>query len=208
MMKNLLILPLVLLSFSVSADGQFILGTLGKTDFYSEFHSEDDRFARSLDSNFVRYGANFYSFIEDSYYLGASFVTLDGFVRRCSEIRYLSPELCQTVNTHRTSYGGEIGWNFEYYTPFIGANFHTGDLAIFSHTKTDEWSLDGGIWLTLDRFYLRGAMYSIEDGDSRSIAVGYLYHLDSDFVLGSAIELWLDRDIEGVSFTLSFGRTF
>ena len=126
MMKNLLILPLVLLSFSVFADGQFILGTLGKTNVYSEV----DRFGSSLDSNFVRFGANFYSFIEDSYYLGASYVTLDGFVRRCLEIPNIFPVggNCLTVNTRRTSYGGEIGWNFEYYTPFIGANYHTGDL--------------------------------------------------------------------------------
>lgn len=205
-MKNLLILPFVLLSFSVFADGQFMLGTLGKTEVYSE----DDRFGISLDSNIVRYGANFYSFIEDSYYLGASYVTLDGFVRQCFEIPSIFPVggNCRTVNTRRTSYGGEIGWNFEYYTPFIGANFHTGDLAIFSHTRTDEWSLDGGIWLTFDKRYLRGAVQNITDSENRSIAVGYLYHLDSDFVLGSAIELWLDSDIDGMSFSLSFGRTF
>ena len=208
-MKNFLILPLVLLSFCVFADERFILGTIGQVTV----DSEDDGFGLSVESSMLGFGTNFYNFKDESYYLGASFVSLSGDVDICSEIRYIIPgdidQVCVSGDTSATSFGGEIGWNFEYYTPFIGANYYTGEIEVFGQSESDdEWSLDVGIWLTLDMVYLRGAVYSIEDGDSRSIAGGFLYQMDSDFVFGAAVEFLLDSDVDGMSLTLSFGRTF
>ena len=208
-MKNILILPLVLLSFCVFADGQFILGTFGQVTV----DSEDFRFRSSLESKSVLYGANFYNFKDESYYLGASFASLSGDVDVCSEVWFIAPgdfdQICFSGDSSATSFGGEIGWNFDYYTPFIGVKYYTGEIEVFRQSESDdEWSIDGGIWLTLDKVKLRGAVYSIEDSDSRSIAGGFLYQMDSDFVFGATAEFLLDSDIDGMSFTLSFGRAF
>ena len=213
-MKNFLILPLVLLSFCVFADGKIHLGTIGQVTV----DSEDDGFGRSVESNMRGIGLNFYRFRDENYYLGASFASLSGDIDVCSDVGYVVPndidQACVSGDTSATSFGGEIGWNFEYYTPFIGINYYTGEIEVSNRSESDdEWSLDVGIWLTLDRFYLRGAMNSIEDGDSRSIAGGFLYQMDSDFVLsdfvfGATVEFLLDSDVDGMSFTLSFGKAF
>lgn len=213
-MKNLLILPFVLLSFSVFADGKIHLGTIGQ----ATLDSEDDEFGLSVESNMRVFGLNFYRFSDENYYLGASFASLSGDIKVCSDVGYVVPndidQTCVSGDSSATSIGGEIGWNFEYYTPFIGINYYTGEIEISNRSESDdEWSLDVGIWLTLDRFYLRGAMYSIEDGDSRSIAGGFLYQMDSDFVLsdfvfGATVEFLLDSDVDEMSFTLSFGKAF
>ncbi|MDE0646106.1 MAG: hypothetical protein OXH84_07730 [Gammaproteobacteria bacterium] len=198
-MKNLLILPLILLSVCVFADDRFIIGTIGQVT--ADF--EDDEFGLALESNALGLGANFYNFRDESVYLGASFTRFTGDIDVC-EVTF-----CISGDVNNTSFSGEIGLDFDYYTPFIGATFDTGEIEILGQSESDdEWSFNAGIWLTLDMVYLRGAVYSIDDSDSRSISGGFLYQMDSDFVFGAAAEFLLDSDSDGMSFTLSFGRAF
>ncbi|MDE0402625.1 MAG: hypothetical protein OXI36_04285 [Gammaproteobacteria bacterium] len=197
-MKNLLILPLILLSVCVFADDRFIPGTIGQLTA----EGDEDEFGLVLESSMLGLGTNFYNFRDESVYLGASFTSFNGDIDICEDARCISGDISST------SISGEIGRNFEHYTPFIGAVFQTGETEILGLSEsTDDWSINAGIWLTLDRVYLRGAMYSIDDSDSRSISGGFLYQMESEFVIGAAVESLLDSDIDGMYFTLSFGKS-
>ena len=196
-MKNLLALPLVLLSFCVIADDRVILGS-----FEQETLEEEDDVS-SVESTLNGFGARFYSFTDEGFYLGAGFSQLTGDIDLCVET------VCVSADSSGTMFSGEVGRDLGQWTPFIGASFSSSEVEIFGESESDEtWGLNAGLWLELDTFKLRGALTNLDDSDNRAVFGGVLLQMDNNFAFGAEFGMLLDSEVDGFRFSLQIGRTF
>ena len=196
-MKRLLVVPLVLLSFSVIADDRIILGSFERetTDAdTSEFTGE---------TTLNGFGARLYNFKDEGLYFGASFVSRSGDYELCAGTD------CFSGDASATMFSGEIGRDLGNWTPFVGLSFTSSELEIFGETDSDETtSFNAGLWLELDTFKLRGALIDLDDSDNRAIVGGLLFQMDNNFALGAEFGVLLDSEVDGFRFSLQFGRKF
>lgn len=196
-MKNLLVLPLVLLTVSVFAGDRVILGS------FEQETTEAEDAVSSAESTLNGFGARFYNFKDEGLYLGAGFAQLTGDLDLC----VLSN--CISADSSGTIFSGEIGRDLGQWTPFVGASFSSSEVEILGESESDEtWGLNVGLWLELDTFKLRGALTDLDDSDSRAIFGGLLFQMDNNFILGAEVGTLLDSELDGFRLSLQFGRVF
>ncbi|MXZ55912.1 MAG: hypothetical protein F4227_05560 [Gammaproteobacteria bacterium] len=215
-MKNLIILPLILLSVSAFADSRItlgeriILGSVGQTTD----ESEDSETGFTVESSALGFGASFYNFTEESLYLGASLTQYSGDLDICGALLCISPEGCPdkarlSGDSTATTLTGEIGRDFDKWTPFIGASFASTKLNLRGESESDkEWNFLAGVWLEMRPFKLRGTVYSLDDSDNRTISGGMLFPMTDNIIIGADFGVLLDSDKDGFSFSLQIGRIF
>ena len=198
-MKNLLLIPLILLSFCVFADDRVILGSF-EQESAEVAEAEEDVDAESSLSGF---GARLYNFRDEGLYYGASFANLTG----DSEVCALT--ICVSVDSTATLFSGEVGRDLGQWIPFVGTTFYSTEIEAFGESESDEsWGLNAGLWLELETFKLRATINGIDDSDSRSINGGILFQMDNKFAFGAEIGMLLDDEVDGFRFSLQFGRSF
>ena len=196
-MKNLLLIPLALLALCVFADDRVFLGSFEQESAEAE---EEDIDAESSLSGF---GARLFNFKDSGIYYGLGFAQLTGDSDLCA----LSD--CVSFDSTSTLFSGEIGRDLGQWIPFVGTTYYGTEIEALGQTETDEsWGLNAGLWLELDTFKLRASINDLDDGDSRSIAGGFLFQMDNSFAIGAEIGKLLDDEVDGFRFSLQIGRTF
>lgn len=198
-MKNLLVVPLVLLSIYVIADERVILGSL-------ELHTEDAEVAHggtTIKSSLNGFGVQFLRFADSGYYFGGNFSRLSGASESCVRSQ------CLPSNTDfsQTIFSGEMGWSFGDWTPFFGMSFvdedSTGESADYSSFTT-------GAWLAFDAFRLRGAITKTQQtdfSDSRTwVSGGFLYPMRNEWAVGVDFGSEIEGDRDGFRLSFQFGR--
>lgn len=198
-MKNLLVLPLVLLSIYVSANDRVILGS------FEQESAESEDAERNIDaeSSLTGFGARLYQFSTEGLYLGAGFSHLTGDLDICQLT------LCLSADASRTRFVGEIGKDFGQWTPFIGTSFSSWEVDAPGESESDEtWGVNAGLWLELDTFKLRGALTHLDDSDNRAVSGGMLFQMDNNFALSAEIGMLLDDEVDEFRISLQFGRSF
>ena len=196
-MKNFLAVPLVLLSFCVTADERVILGSFER----QTEEAEVDYFGFFFKSTANGIGLQFLNFVDSGLYLGAEFSHLTGDSEAC-----VGPQ-CVSADTdfNHTMFSGKIGRNFGDWTPFVGASYNNTES---DGESVDGWGLDVGSWLRLDPFKLHGTITNVDDEDVRGISSGLLFQMNNTWVLGAEIGTLLDSELDVFSFSLQLGRTF
>ena len=196
-MKNLLFLPLILLSFCVFADDRVILGS------FEQESTEAGEAGVDAESTLRGFGARLFNFEDSGLYYGASFAHLTG----DSEFCVLSN--CASFDSTGTLFSGEIGRDLGQWIPFVGTTFYSAEVEAFGESESDEsWGLNAGLWLELDTFKLRATINDIDDSDSRSITGGILFQMDNNFAFGAEVGMLLDDEVDGFRFSLQIGRVF
>lgn len=196
-MKNLLVIPLLLLSFCLIADDRVILGS-----FERETSEAADNVS-SAEATLNGFGARFYNFQDEGFYLGGGFASVTGDTDLC----VLSE--CVSVDTTGSVFTGEIGRDLGQWIPFVGASFSSSEVEILGASESDEtWGFNAGLWLELDTFKLRGAVLNLDDSDNRAVTGGLLFQMDNDFAIGAEIGMLLDSEVDGFRLSLQFGRKF
>ena len=113
-MKNLLLIPLALLSFCVFAEDPFILGYFEQETAERELNILSiESFETALNGSGLRH----YLFLDSGLYVGSSFAHLTG------DGGYSCPR-CVSANFTTNMVSAEIGWDLGQWPPFIGA-FHS-----------------------------------------------------------------------------------
>ena len=195
-MKNLLVIPLALLSFCVIADERITIATF-------EYETlEENAIVFSAETTLSGFGARFYNFRDVGFYWGA------GFSQRTGDFEFCAPSECSTVDATETLYSGEIGRDLGGWTSFVGASFTSSEVELFGRESEETWGLYAGLWLDFDNYKLRGAMTDIDDSDNRAVHGGLLFQMDNNFALGVEIGLYMEREVDGFKFSLQFGRVF
>lgn len=198
-MKNLLVLPLVLMSFFVIADDRVILGSFEQ----ESAESEDGERGIDAESSLTGFGARLYQFSDEGLYFGAGFAQLSGDLDICQR------SLCLSADASRTRFFGDIGKGFGQWTPFVGTSFSSWEVEAPGASESDEtWGINAGLWLELDTFKLRGALNHLDDSDNRAISGGLLFQMDNKFALSAEIGMLLDDEVDEFRISLQFGRTF
>lgn len=198
-MKQLFVLPLVLLSFCVFAESRVILGTFEQ----ESAESEDADRGIEAESSLNGFGARLYNFKDEGLYFGVGFTHLNGDLDICQLA------LCISADASRTRFFGEIGRAFGQWLPFIGTSFNKWEVEAVDESESDEtWGLNAGLWLEQDTFILRGALTDLDDSDNRAISGGLLFQMDNNFVFGTEIGMLLDDEVDEFRFSLQIGRVF
>ncbi len=199
-MKNLLVVPLVLLSVYVIADERVILGSL-------ELHTEDveiEHAGTSVKSALNGFGVQFFRFADSGYYFGGKFSRLTGDSESCVRSH------CLPSNTDfsQTIFSGEMGWSYGDWTPFFGISFVDEDSR---GESADYSSFTTGAWLAFDAFRLRGAITKTQLTDFSSsrtwVSGGFLYPMANDWALSADFGTEIQGDRDGFRFSFQFGRT-
>ena len=199
-MKNLLMLPLILLSLCVCANDLVILGSFEQ----ESAESEDTERGIDAESSLTGFGARLYNFRDEGLYLGAGFAHLTGNLDICQL------PLCISADASRTRFFGEIGMELGRWTPFIGSSFSSWEVEAPGESDSDEtWGLNAGVWLGLDSsFNLRGVLTHLDDSDNRAISGSLLFQTGNNFVFGAELGTLLDDEVDEVRISLKFGRIF
>lgn len=196
-MKNLLVIPLVLISFCVIADERITLAT------FEYETTESGQFGLTAESTLSGFGARFYNFRDVGFYWGATFVQRTGDFEVC----VLSD--CSTGDETVTVFSGEFGRDLGGWTSFVGASFTSSETEFMSSTASDEtWGLYAGLWLDFEDYKLRGTMTDLDNADNRAVHGGLLFQMDNNFALGAEIGFFLERDVDAFKISLQFGRVF
>lgn len=196
-MKKLLVLPLVLLSFSVIADERIILGS-----FERETAEADDEIA-SAETTLNGFGARLFNFKDEGLYFGAGFAFLTGDSDLCVGSD------CVTGDTTGTMFCGEIGRDMGQWTPYVGLTFSSSEVDFMGTTDSDETvGVSAGMWLELDTFRVRGGVVNLDDEDNRAVMGGFLFQMDNNFAVGAEFGMSLDDEVDGFRFSLQIGRKF
>ena len=196
-MKNLLVIPLALLSFCVIAGERITLATF-------EYETmESGQIGLSAESTLSGFGARFYNFRDAGFYWGA------GFAQRTGDFEFCALSDCSTGDETVTVSSGEIGRDLGGWTSFVGVSFTSSEREFMSSTASDETlGLYAGLWLDFDNYKLRGTMTDIDDTDNRAVHGGLLFQMDNNFALGAELGFFLERDVDAFKFSLQFGRVF
>lgn len=196
-MKNLLVVPLVLLAFCVVADERVILGSIERQTQTTEF----EQFGITVESISNGLGVQFLNFSDSGLHLGAEFS------RRTGDSEVCDRSLCVSRDTDFTftMFSGKIGKNFGDWTPFVGASYNITE----SDDETvDGWGLDVGWWVRFDKLKIKGTITNVDDDFSRGISSGFLFHMNKKWALGAEIGTLLDSDSDVFRFSLQIGWTF
>ena len=196
-MKNLLLIPLILLSFYVFADERVFLGS------FEQESTEAEEGVVDAESSLSGFGARLFNFKDSGLFYGLSFAHLTGDSDLCA----LS--VCVSLDSTGTLFSGEIGRDLGQWIPFVGTTFYSAEVEAFGESESDEsWGLNAGLWLELDTFKLRATINDIDDSDSRSITGGLLFQMDNDFAFGAEVGMLLDDEVDGFRISLQIGKVF
>lgn len=196
-MKNLLLVPLVLLSFCVVADERLILGSFER----QTEEVEVELLGFTLESTANGFGAQFLNFVDSGIYFGAEFSHMTGDSEGCVGSQCVSSD----SDFSHTMFSGSVGRNFGDWTPFVGASFNNTES---DGESEDGWGLNVGSWFQFDNFKLKGTLTNIDDDVARGISGGFLFQMDNKWAFGAEIGTLLDSDADVFSFSLQVGRTF
>ncbi|MCY3541474.1 MAG: hypothetical protein OXH31_06160 [Gammaproteobacteria bacterium] len=196
-MKNLLVVPLVLLSICVIADERVILGSFERQTQETEF----GQFGLTVESISNGLGVQFLNFADSGLYFGAEFSRRSGDSELCDRSNCISSDTDFTY----TMFSGKIGKSFGDWTPFVGASYNITES---DGDTVDGWGLDVGWWVRFDKLKLKGTMTNVDDDFSRGISSGFLFHMNEKWALGGEIGTLLDSESDVFRFSLQLGRTF
>ncbi|MXW07604.1 MAG: hypothetical protein F4Z87_05705 [Gammaproteobacteria bacterium] len=199
-MKKILVVPLALLSFSVNADERLILGSFERLTGEDEVEQIGYSYEASSDG----FGLQYLSFKDSGFYFGAGISFSTGDTEICVQSQCESPE----SGPSDTTFSGEIGWNFDSWTPFVG-------LSLINEEIDDEsdrfWGFTAGLWFDFDKFKLRGAITGISDSSFLSsttwMSGGFLYQMKNKWAFGAEVAQEQDSEVNRFSFSLYLGRT-
>lgn len=202
-MKCLLVLPLVLLSVGVVANERIIFGSFERESAKEDFNTlgVDIEVTETLNG----FGARSFKFNDKGFYHGDSFTFLTGDRQACLS------GTCNSFDARKIVASFERGKDIGQWIPFVGLSFAVSHVEFETNTDRRYELTKGfiaGAWYTLDTFILRGAVSHLDDEDNRTISGGLLYQMDNKFALGAELGLLLDSDVDRLSFSLQFGRSF
>ncbi|MXZ56435.1 MAG: hypothetical protein F4227_03065 [Gammaproteobacteria bacterium] len=198
-MKNLLLLPLVLLSLCVFADERVFLRSLVQES------TESVVAERGIDaeSSLTGIEARFYNFRDRGINSGARFAHLTDALDICQ------PPLCRAANASRTRFYSEIGRDLSQWTPLIDMSV-AGSVADSSkESDSDEtWGINAGVWFENETLKLRGALTDVGDSDNREIFGNFLFKFGNNYVFGAEGGLLLNEAEDRFSVSLQIGKVF
>ncbi|MXW07603.1 MAG: hypothetical protein F4X56_00970 [Gammaproteobacteria bacterium] len=196
-MKNLLVVPLVLLSICVIADERVILGSFERQTQETEFAE----FGANFESIANGFGLQFLNFADSGFYFGAEFTRRTGDTETCVGAHCITKD----SDFNHTVFSGTIGRSFGDWTPFVGASYNNTD----SDGETvDGWGFDVGWWVRFDNLKFIGTVTNVDDDFSRGISTGFLFHMNKKWAVGAEIGTLLDSESDVFRFSLQLGRTF
>ena len=206
-MKKLFILPLLFLSFGVSANERIFLSS------YEHETADRDHFILSQESSQNGVGLRFFEFRDSNLYWGVGFSYATG-----NREYQLEPEWWHEGQTSSTptSYeinevivSGDVGRSFGNWTPFIGASYTTREESLYRFSLADNtWELNAGVWFENEMFKLRGALNDFDNSDNRQIFGNILFKFGENYVFGAEGGLVLNDAEDRVSFAIQLGRSF
>ncbi|MYC24446.1 MAG: hypothetical protein F4X56_00840 [Gammaproteobacteria bacterium] len=201
--NRLLVLPLVLLSLGVIADERIIFGSFERESAKEGFNTlgVDIEVTETLNG----FGVRSFKFNDKGFYHGDGFTFLTGDRQACL------PGICNSFDARKVVASFEVGKDIGQWIPFVGLSIAVShvEFEINTDRKYDlTKGLIAGSWYKLDTFILRGAVSHLDDGDNRTISGGLLYQMDNRFALGAELGWLLDSDVDRLSFSLQFGRSF
>ncbi|MXW07602.1 MAG: hypothetical protein F4Z87_05695 [Gammaproteobacteria bacterium] len=200
-MKYLLMVPLVILSFSDNADERVLLGSFERL----VVENEVDSLGRSFESSLKGFGAQILNLVDSGRYFGTEISRVTGNTEICTG----TPCVSADTDISQTTFSGEFGWNFGNWTPFGGLSLFTDES---EGESKDNSASSLGAWLDLDRFKIKGTITYVEDpdrfGTDTWLSGGLLYRMDNEFFLGAEIGMQTEGDDNGFRFSLSLGRSF
>ncbi|MYD45134.1 MAG: hypothetical protein F4W92_02110 [Gammaproteobacteria bacterium] len=200
-MKKFIVLPLVLLSFNVTAKELVILSA------FEHETADRDHFILGQESSKNGFGIRFFEFRDSSLYLGSELSYLSGDLEY--QLEFQTPRTNVSAEITELKGSGEVGWSFGHWTPFIGSSLTSSKRKIHgvSHSN-DTWGLNAGVWFENETFKLRGALTDVEDSDNREIFGNILFKFGKNYVFGAEGGLLLNDAEDRFSFSLQVGKVF
>lgn len=199
-MKNLLVLPLIVLTVCVFAEDRVLIGSIER-----ERTERDDS---AFDSLSIKngFGARIYGFRDSGLYVGAGFAHLKG-DSVCELARPIKH--CTSADVVKTRIFGEIGREIGNWTPFVGTSLSRLEVEARGESKSEEGlGINVGLWLELDRLKLRGAITDLDESDNRAISGNLLVRLKNNYFLGIETVEPLRDESNGYGWSIQFGKTF
>lgn len=219
--KFCVMMVLVLVSGTVLAQAQLIVGTLGtqKLDFTEYFEQADGTFAGiGVTEEWPFYGGEYHNFqFQEKLYLGASFEIGEGTAEFCIEDGCLEEDLTSWTAT------GSIGRHTGSILPFISISASTIevdydgdddslDLNVIADRGNVEWDVDLGLWMgTADRKFRVTLDRLLSENDiHRTVSLATFFSVMNDYVGGIEFSYPISTESEEESARLafSFGMSF
>ena len=219
--KFCVMLALILVSGTVFAQGQLIVGTLGTQtlDFTEYFEQNDGTFEGiGISEEWTFYGGEYHNFqVRENLYLGASFDIGEGTADFCIEEGCVEEDLTTWTVT------GSIGRTTGSVLPFISINASTIeidynedddllDLNTIADRGNVEWDVDLGMWMgSPDRKFKITIDRLLSDNDvHRTVSVGTFFSVMNDYVGGIEFSypISTESEEESVRLAFSFGVSF
>jgi hypothetical protein len=200
MKRSLISLVALLLGISVSAEQVALIGTEYTMSKQESLDSE---------SEFIGINFSYYNFMGNDWFLGlgASFGEGDSNLCRGG--------ICLELESEYTDAGIDIGYTFDYLTPFVGASrsdvevvFEAGDIENLEVEGDSSIAVRLGLWTRVESWQFRLAL---EDADeSKAVSIGAFSKIaDWGLALAGFFESPIDSEVtEGYSLQLQIGLTF
>ncbi len=200
-MKKFLLLPLVLLSFSVIAKERVILSAF-------EYETADrDHFILSQESSQNGIGVRLFDFRDSNLYVGSGISYLTGDLDYQLELQTPRTTVSAEITNWKSFF--EVGWSFGHWTPFIGASLTGSELKIHGVRDVDESrGFNAGLWFENETFKLRSALTDVDNSDNREIFGNILFKFGDNYVFGAEGGLLLNDAEDRFSFSFQFGKVF
>lgn len=221
MIRNFCVmLALILVSGTVFAQGQIVVGTVGtQTLDFTEYFEQDDGTFEGIGVNeeWTFYGGEYHNFqVREKMYLGASFDIGDGTADFCVEGGCLERDLTTWTVT------GSIGRYTGSVVPFISFSASSIDVETNDDDPFDlntiadrgnvEWDVDLGMWMgsaerkfriTIDRLLNENDVH-------RTVSLATFFSVANDYVGGFEFSypISTESEEESVRLAFSFGMSF
>ncbi|MCY3883360.1 MAG: hypothetical protein OXG24_00420 [Gammaproteobacteria bacterium] len=213
-MKKLCALLVVSVTSCLIADEHILLPSLE----YGSATSEIGGPYVSLDMDFdgLGVGLRYMNFADSGLYFGALLNSVNGEGDACitydDSIRTIAAPGCVDLESSGSTFGGEIGWQFQKLTPFLGMSLIRSEVSIpnswLEGESDDSWEAHAGTFLQLDDVLLRATVYGLDNEESRTLSGGILYTFPNDLALGIEFGTPLDSDVDGLVLSLGVGMRF
>jgi len=214
-------LALVLVSGTVFAQQQMIVGTLGTQtlDFTEYFEQADGTFEGiGVTEEWPLYGGEYHNFqVREKMYLGASFEIGEGTAEFCV------PSVCVEEDLNTWTVTGSIGRYTGSVLPFISISASTIeidqeegveilDLNTIADRGNVEWDVDLGMWMgSPDRKFRVTLDKLLSDNDvHRTVSLGTFWSVMNEYVGGIEFSypISTESEEESVRLAISFGMSF
>ncbi|MDE0093499.1 MAG: hypothetical protein OXO49_03235 [Gammaproteobacteria bacterium] len=220
--KFCVMLALILVSGTVLAQGQMVVGTLGTQtlDFTEYFEQQDGTFdGIRVTEEWPLYGGEYHNFqVREKMYLGASFEIGEGTAEFCI------PAVCVEEDLNTWTVTGSIGRYAGSVLPFISISASTIeidqdeaaaailDLNTIADRGNVEWDVDLGMWMgSPDRKFRITLDRLLSDNDvHRTVSLGTFFSVMNEYVGGIEFSYPISTESgeESVRLAFSFGMSF